>query len=107
MDDMKCKCGADGRYTQIGEVGNVWTCGKRGCIKDRPLIASKAEPGKKITMGIAFELAKSRVSELEALLMDVEKDLLIRADTDPEDGGNIINISASIWSRIKRATEQI
>lgn len=48
-----------------------------------------------------FEVVFNHTKQLEDLIVDIEADLKLRADTDLEDGGLVMNISASIWSRIK------
>ena len=47
-----------------------------------------------------------RIAELEILLMDVKTDLLMRAEKDSQ-GASIVNLSGSIWHRVKDAIESI
>lgn len=42
-----------------------------------------------------------RNNELEILLEDLKADLLLRADIDSE-GLNVVNLSGSIWHRLKK-----
>lgn len=35
--EIKCSCGDDGRYQNMRSGQFVWTCGKRGCLKEKPL----------------------------------------------------------------------
>lgn len=42
-----------------------------------------------------------RNNELEILLEDLKSDLLLRADIDSE-GLNVVNLSGSIWHRLKK-----
>lgn len=44
------------------------------------------------------------IGELKDLLEDIKKDLLLRGETDMEDGGTIVDLSSSIWHRIKEET---
>ena len=48
---------------------------------------------------------RARINELELLLLDVKTDLLIRSKKDSE-GINVVNLSGSIWHRLKKAVEQ-
>lgn len=44
-----------------------------------------------------------RNNELEILLEDLKADLLMRADIDNSEGCNVVNLSDSIWHRLKKA----
>ena len=42
-----------------------------------------------------------RAAKMELLLIDLKADLLMRADIDSE-GCNVVNLSDSIWHRLKK-----
>lgn len=44
----------------------------------------------------------SRINELELLLLDIKTDLLMRSEKDSE-GARVVNLSGSIWHRVKVA----
>ena len=52
-----------------------------------------------------FEQEK-RVIELEILLLDIKTDLLMRSEKDA-DGINVVNLSRSIWHRLKKTTAKL
>ncbi len=45
-----------------------------------------------------------RKNEIEILLEDLKADLLMRAETDSE-GYSVVNLSGSIWHRLKKITK--
>jgi len=47
-----------------------------------------------------------RNNELEILLEDVKSDLLMRSEKDSQ-GFDVVNLSGSIWHRIKKAAKQL
>lgn len=36
----KCSCGDDARYQNMANGQFIWTCGKRGCLKQKPVTTS-------------------------------------------------------------------
>jgi hypothetical protein len=48
----------------------------------------------------------ARINELELLLLDIKADLLTRSEQDTK-GVNVVNLSGSIWHRLKKAVNQI
>lgn len=48
--------------------------------------------------------SEARINELEIVLLDVQADLLMRAREDSE-GMKVVNLSGSIWHRVKKATK--
>ena len=55
----------------------------------------------------AFEAQQSnRINELEILLLDIKADLLMRSDKDDQ-GVCVVNLSGSIWHRVKKAVNDL
>ena len=57
-----------------------------------------------ISASLVIEMVK-RIVELEKVLELVKKDLLMRAEED-EDGIKVVDLSSSIWIKIKEALKE-